>query len=98
MNLLQATDLLHKTRCVHVCGFIAVGVWISAVTLRRLSRWKILCQKQQAQAYFCVAPLRSVTVCDTVQSSPASVRTAFLWKYKTKWEWITQLYECKFCV
>ena len=49
----------------------------SPLTVKR----KVLFQKQQEQVYFCAAPPLSVTVCGTVRSSPASVRTAFLWNY-----------------
>jgi len=57
---------------------------MSGVIHRQLSRGKIFCQSEQAQACFCGPPPRSGTVCGTVRSSPALERTAFLWKYATK--------------
>jgi len=97
MYLLQVSNFFRKAPCEYVCGFMAVGVWMSTVTLLRLLKRKILGQKQYAQASLCKVPPRSVTVCDTVRSSPALERTAFLWKYTTNRVWITQSYECKFC-
>jgi len=73
--------------CENECGFSAVPVLKTAVSLFSMSSGKILCQKQHAQVCLCMAPPQSGTVCGTVRSSPGSVRTAFLWKIKTNRMW-----------
>jgi hypothetical protein len=78
----KSVNLSDKTPSEPLLCFIFVGVWKTAVALRRLSGGKILRQNEQAQACFCGAPPRIGTVCGTVRSSPALERTAFLWNYK----------------
>ena len=68
---------------VHSYGYRTVPVWKTEASLRLMSRVKILCHKQSAQASVCRAPPRSGTVCGTVHSSHASVQNAFLWKKPT---------------
>jgi hypothetical protein len=47
MNLLQVSNLLHNALYAHICGFMVVHIWMSAANFRRLSRGKILCQRNR---------------------------------------------------